>query len=160
MPPFARVIDNIGALFLRQFATWSFAAVLIIFVPRYLGDEGFGKITFATASVMVLLIFTNLGTATFTVKEVAVNKERLAELLWNSYLVRLLTNLAIVGLLAAVLPLLQLDSETRSVLYISGAMLFVMSMNRAQAAAIRGLEKMRWRLLHKFSTKAPSWLWA
>jgi hypothetical protein len=36
-------------------AVWSFSFVIVLFVPRYLGDVGLGKITFATAMLMVLV---------------------------------------------------------------------------------------------------------
>ena len=59
-----RIIDNVGALILRQLATWTLTTVLILFLPRYLGDDGFGQVTFATALVTMLLVVTNLGVGT------------------------------------------------------------------------------------------------
>jgi len=150
----ATLLDNVAVLFVRQLATWGLTGVLILFLPRYLGDEGLGKIVFATSVVAIALIFTNLGTSTFTVKQVAVDRGRLPDLLWNAYGLRLATALALSALLVAVVSLLRPDGETRAVFYVAAGILVVMSLDQAQMAAIQGLEKMRWLSLAEVMNKA------
>ena len=115
MRQLAKVADNIVALLVRQVLTWSLTAVLMVFfLPRLLGDAGLGKITFAIAVITVLLVFTNLGTATFTVKQVALDRSRVSDILWHAYALRL-----VMGLLAGAVVLLthpssQASTATRS----------------------------------------------
>jgi O-antigen/teichoic acid export membrane protein len=144
MRQLAKVADNVVALLVRQVLTWSLTAVLMIFfLPRLLGDVGLGKITFAIAVVTILLVVTNLGTATFTVKQVALDHERVSDILWHAYALRL-----VMGLLAGAVVVLAahvsgLDSDAKWVLSIASIYLIVVGLDAAQIAALQGLENMR-----------------
>lgn len=145
MKHLATIIDNIVALMLRQALTWSLTAVLMVFfLPRYLGDEGLGKITLAISVTMILQVLTNMGTAIFTVKEVALDRSRVSELLWNAYGIRLASGIALASVLVVVVRHLALEPDAKAVLYIAGATMIIMGLDKAQIAVIQGLEKMRW----------------
>jgi len=144
MRQLAKVADNVVALLVRQVLTWSLTAVLMVFfLPRLLGDAGLGKITFAIAVITILLVVTNLGTATFTVKQVALDRRRVSDILWHAYALRL-----VMGLLAGAVILLAtrlsgLDNNSKWVLSIASLTLVVMGLDAAQIAALQGLENMR-----------------
>jgi O-antigen/teichoic acid export membrane protein len=149
------VVDNIVALLLRQVLTWTLTAILMVFfLPRYLGDEGLGKIVFAVALTTMLLVLTNMGTATFTVKQLALDRSRVSELLWNAYGIRLLSGLLIAGALVSVVHFLALEPDAKAVLYIASATMIVMGLDKAQVAAIQGLENMRWIAAAEVANKA------
>ena len=149
------VVDNIVALLMRQVLTWTLTAILMVFfLPRYLGDEGLGKVTFAVSLITMLLVLTNLGTATFTVKQVALDRARVSELLWNAYAIRALTAIPIGAVVASVTRLVPLDSDAKAVLYLASATMVVMALDKAQVAAIQGLEKMRWLGAAEVANKA------
>src|SRR4051812_8993372 len=88
-PSLGRLIDNIGALVIRQVTTWGLATALVVFLPRYLADDGMGKLTFAEESMAVLLVLTNLGTSTYVAKRIATRRGEFSDLFWNSSLIRL-----------------------------------------------------------------------
>lgn len=149
------VVDNIVALLLRQVLTWTLTAILMVFfLPRYLGDEGLGKIVFAIALTTMLLVLTNMGTATFTVKQLALDRSRVSELLWNAYGIRLLSGLLIAATLISVVHFLALEPDAKAVLYIASATMIVMGLDKAQVAAIQGLENMRWIAAAEVANKA------
>ena len=154
MTPFARIIDNIIALFVRQLLTWTLTAILIVFLPKYLGDEGLGKVIFAISLTTMLLVLTNMGTATFTVKAVALDRGRLSELLWNAYAIRLLSGIAIAGSVAALTRFMSLDGQAAAVIYLASGMMVVSALDKAQVAAIQGLEEMRWPAMAEVLNKA------
>jgi O-antigen/teichoic acid export membrane protein len=154
MTPLTRIIDNIIALFVRQLLTWTLTAILIVFLPRYLGDVGLGKVTFAISLTTMLLVLTNMGTATFTVKTVALDRGRLSELLWNAYAIRLLSGIAIAGSVVAVTRFMGLDGEAAGVIYLVSGMMVVSALDKAQVAAIQGLEEMRWPAMAEVLNKA------
>jgi O-antigen/teichoic acid export membrane protein len=148
------LIDNVASLLLRQIAIWGTSFVIVLFVPRYLGDEGFGQITFATAVLMVLMIVTSLGSEELAVKRIAVRPADAAQILWRTYVVRLITSLAAAGAIVMALQVMPgVNGELRDVLYVTAATLVVMSLNGAQRAAIRGLQKMRWLSLAEVANK-------
>ena len=154
MTPLTRIIDNIIALFVRQLLTWTLTAVLIVFLPRYLGDEGLGKITFAISLITMLLVFTNMGTATFTVKSIALDRGKLSGLLWNAYAIRLLSGIAIAASVAAVTRFMRLEAEAAGVIYLVSGMMVVSALDQAQVAAFQGLEEMRWPAMADVLNKA------
>ncbi len=147
-----RLIDNVGALILRQASTWSLTFILILYLPRYLGDTGFGMVTFATALVPLLLIVTNLGVGTYLVKRIAVEPDRWSELFWDAVALRLLGTLAV---LVVMLPVVELffAGDLRGLLFLSAAALAVMSVVKTQEFAIQGLEKMRWLAFAEVANK-------
>jgi len=144
MKQLTKVADNVVALLVRQMLTWSLTGILMIFfLPRLLGDQGLGKITFAVNLVPMLLVVTNLGTATFTVKQVALGKERLSQILWHAYAVRLVLGLLVGASVVVAVNLTSVDADTKRVLSIASATLIIMGFDAAQVAALQGLEQMR-----------------
>lgn len=155
MRQLAKVADNVVALLVRQLLTWTLTAMLMVFfLPRSVGDEGLGKITFALALTTMLLVVTNVGTSTFTVKQVALEPQRLSDLLWNAYALRLVLGLGVAASVIGAVHLSPLDSQSRGVLTIASLMLVVMSLDAAQIAAIQGLEEMRWIAMAEVANKA------
>jgi O-antigen/teichoic acid export membrane protein len=153
-PSLGRLVDNVGALLFRQLATWLLASLLVLFLPRYLGDTGLGKITFALALTTVLGVLANLGTDTFIIKEVAKDRSRLPVLFWNAAALRLALGLIALTLVSALAHAFVGDGELRLVLIVYGANLVVMSLNRALEASFQGLERMRWISIAEVLNKA------
>jgi O-antigen/teichoic acid export membrane protein len=154
MRQLAKVADNIVALLVRQFLTWSLTAVLMIFfLPRHLGDAGLGKITFAVNLIPMLLVATNLGTATFTVKQVALDRNRLSQMLWHAYAIRLVIGVLIAAGVVLGAELSHVEPDMKRVLVIAAVMLIIMGFDAAQIAALQGLEEMRWIALAEVANK-------
>jgi O-antigen/teichoic acid export membrane protein len=148
-----RLLDNVVALILRHVLVWSLSIISVLIVPRYLGDEGLGHITFATGLLMVGLALTSLGTEPYVVKQIAADQIRAGPLLALSYATRLCTSVVVALALVIALQVWRVDAELRAVLYAGGMMLIVMSISRAQAAAIQGLQRMRWFSLSEVLNK-------
>jgi O-antigen/teichoic acid export membrane protein len=148
-----RLLDNVVALILRHVLVWSLSIISVLIVPRYLGDEGLGHITFATGLIMVGLALTSLGTEPYVVKQIAADQTRAGPLLALSYATRLFTSVVVALALVIALQVWRVDAELRAVLYAGAAMLVVMSISRAQSAAIQGLQRMRWFSLSEVLNK-------
>jgi O-antigen/teichoic acid export membrane protein len=148
-----RLVDNLGALFLRQASTWTLTFILILYLPRYLGDTGFGMVTFATALVPLLLLVTDMGVGTFLVKRIAMQPERWSDMFWNAVAVRLLCT---VGVACVMLPVVALffGGELQGLLFVSAGTLAILSIVKTQEFAIQGLEKMRWLAFAEIANKA------
>lgn len=155
MRQLAKVADNVIALLVRQVLTWSLTAILmILFLPRLLGDEGLGKITFAVAMITMLLVVTNLGTATFTVKQVALDRGRVSDILWHAYILRLVLGVLVGGAVVLATQMSSLDGDSKRVLSVASVTLIIMGLDAAQVAALQGLEDMRWIAVAEVAGKA------
>ncbi len=155
MRQLAKVADNVIALFVRQLLTWSLTGILMIFfLPRLLGDQGLGKITFAINLLPMLLVVTNLGTVTFTVKQVALDRSRLSQMLWHAYAIRLVLGVLLGAGMVLGVQMSGVDTDTKRVLSIATAMLVVMGLDAAQVSALQGLENMRRIAMAEVANKA------
>jgi O-antigen/teichoic acid export membrane protein len=148
-----RLIDNVGALVLRQASTWSLTFVLILYLPRYLGDARFGMVTFATALLPLLLVVTNLGVGTYLVKRIAVQPADWSDLFWNAIALRLGGTVAVLLLMLPIVRVL-FEGDLQGLLLLTGVTLAVMSIVKTQEFAIQGLEKMRWLAFAEIANKA------
>ncbi len=95
----SRVLKNAAFQAGSQAITWVFAWVLLIYLPRYLGDEGFGRLFFAISFSLIASIFLNLGINTFLMKEVAKDPERGPKLLANAMSVKAALALVVYALM-------------------------------------------------------------
>ena len=74
-----------------QVLTWALSWVLLVLLPRYLGDDGFGKLFFAISYGTIFSTLINLGVNTYLTKQVAVFREgkdgggAVAELIANAF---------------------------------------------------------------------------
>lgn len=65
------MISNMFALVLAQLATWLSSLIMLIIVPRYLGDAQFGQLSFAYSFVAIFGLFSSLGFGPLIVKVTA-----------------------------------------------------------------------------------------
>jgi O-antigen/teichoic acid export membrane protein len=65
-------LKNTAIQALSQVITWTLSWILLVILPRYLGDTQFGKLFFALSYGTIFSTLINLGVNTFLVKEVAI----------------------------------------------------------------------------------------
>ena len=71
-----------------QIITWGSSFILMLFLPRYLGSEEYGRLYLAMSIAMILEIVIDFGGQYHITKEVSRSPERTATLLVNSFLMR------------------------------------------------------------------------
>ncbi len=67
-----RALKNTAIQAAGQVVTWVLSWILLVILPRYLGDSQFGKLFFALSYGTIFSTLINLGVNTFLVREVAV----------------------------------------------------------------------------------------
>lgn len=91
-----KIAKNTGILFISNIVTFILGFLYIVYTARYLGAESFGILSFALAFAGIFGVFTDLGLATLTTREVSRNKS-----LAGKYLV----NIAVIKILLAIITL-------------------------------------------------------
>ena len=76
---------NVLLMFLTQFATWAVTFVVMIFVPRYLGAVGLGKLSYVSSTVGLFGVLVSLGTGTVMIRSVSRDHSSAPSYLINSY---------------------------------------------------------------------------
>ena len=125
----ARVAKNIVGTLVTQLLTFAMAFLVNLYLPRYLGPGGTGKIGIIASWVTVLGVFVPLGTSQVIVKEVARDRSRVGELLAAGLTLRLLMGVVTIPLACLVAWLLGYSRELLVLLLVSvpGMVVFVLS---------------------------------
>lgn len=80
------VARNFSIMFVAQMANWVASFVLLMFLPRYLGSEDYGRLYLALSIKMMLGLFIDFGGNFLIPKEVA-RSEQEGQKILNSYLI-------------------------------------------------------------------------
>jgi O-antigen/teichoic acid export membrane protein len=136
------VARNASFLMASQLITWGLAVLLMIFMPRYLGAAGIGRIQLASSIWTVMTIFIAFGMDTLMIKEIARNPARTAELFSISVILRAIFFVFGFGIVALYAHLARYPLETLYVIGIIGFANFILQFTSACTAALQGLERM------------------
>jgi O-antigen/teichoic acid export membrane protein len=140
---YARVVQSILTLGAGQVLTWIGAVVLLVLLPRYLGDENLGKLTFAWALTALFGIVADLGVTTFLAKEIARDRTLVGPLLKSVLVSRLPLSAFAAGGAAAFVTIAGYDEVTRQIVYVLSLGIVVGSFANVLGAALQGLQRMR-----------------
>ncbi len=84
------IARNTAAMMGSQVITWISSVALLVILPRFLGDESFGRFYFAAALAGLVSIFVELGIGNYYVIEVSRTKAKASELFVNGAFLRIL----------------------------------------------------------------------
>ncbi|HYQ85617.1 MAG TPA: flippase [Bacteroidota bacterium] len=85
------VTKNTAVMMGSQLITWTSSFVLMLFLPRYLGSEAYGKLFLALSVAAVLRIFVEFGGHFYITKHVARDLDRTPRLFVDSAALRIFT---------------------------------------------------------------------
>ncbi len=99
----ASIARNTKAMLVSQVITWSSSFLLMLFLPRYLGPEEYGRLYFAISLNALTGLLIDLGLTMFFVKEIARDKGKIQLLIVNGLALRALAwTISFVGTIAFV----------------------------------------------------------
>ncbi len=93
-----KIAKNTGFLFAAEIADKLLSFFLVVVITRYLGDVGFGVYSFAFAFVGIFSILSNLGLATFMIREIAKDKSRTEKFVNNIVTLKFLLDIPLFAL--------------------------------------------------------------
>jgi len=137
----SRTIKNAAFQMFTQAITWVLTWILIVYLPRYLGDEGFGKLFFATSFGILFAMFINLGINTYLVKEVARDRTKGPKILANVLSIEIILSLAVFGVMVVIARLMDLTPEGVTATYIIGLSVVIGALGSNFASYFQGIEK-------------------
>jgi len=137
-----RVARNVLVTLATQLVSWGLTFAVTLYLPRYVGDAGLGKLAFAASFIAVFGMVVPLGTSTFLVKEIARDRSRTGELLLAALILRVPLAIGMTGLAIGVVSLLGYSSLTRGLVLVSALGMLANTVNDAFGAALQGQENM------------------
>jgi O-antigen/teichoic acid export membrane protein len=133
---------NMFALLVSQAATWIISLIVLAVVPDYLGDDGFGKLTFATAYVAFFILAAELGTPTYMTKEVARDHSIVGSYVFNTFLLKIVWSVVLSIVAVALARLLGNTGDVLALIAIGCFGMLCTVLNDVLAAALAGMERM------------------
>ncbi len=125
-----------------QLISWFLATVMIVFVPRYLGAEGVGKLHLAESWWIMLGVLITFGMDTLLIKETARGVEETPQFFGTSIVLRVLFFSICIVLLSAVLHAIGYSQEKLYIMLLLGAAGLVWQLTNACQSILNGLELM------------------
>ncbi|WP_448202719.1 flippase [Azospirillum sp. sgz302134] len=118
-----RIFLNIRALGLARVATLFSGLVTTAWTARALGPDSFGVLGFGTSMLAYAALFVNLGLSTYAVREIARDRDRVAELTDHVLTLRTLLALLVGGIYAAFVLTLDKPALVKTVLLVQAVQL-------------------------------------
>ena len=137
-----KVARNVVATLATQLISWGLTFAVTLYLPRYVGDVGLGKLAFAASFVAVFGVIVPLGTSTLLVKEIARDRSRTGELLLAALALRLPLGLLVAGLAVGLASLLGYPPLTRVLVTMAALGMLAGTINDAFGAALQGQENL------------------
>ena len=111
---------NTFYIFVSQ-ATGKFLSLLFVsIVARHLGTQGYGRLAFAFSFTYILTMFMDFGINTILVREIAREKEKAKEFLYNALLLKCILAISVFLLIFISVFLTHISYPTSVVIYIIG----------------------------------------
>ena len=137
-----RIMRNVLVTLATQLISWGLTFAVTLYLPRYVGDVGLGRLAFAASFLAVFSVLVPLGTSTLLIKEIARDRSRTGELLVAVLLLRVPLAILMTGLAIGLTSLLGYPSLTRVLVMVAALGMIVGTVNDAFAAALQGQEDM------------------
>jgi len=171
-----RALKNTAIQAASQLITWTLSWILLVILPRKLGDANFGKLFFALSYSMIFSQLINLGVNTFLVREVAVlhpapelpatentrRRNALRALISNVFTLKVALAFVVYALQSALIFVLPYDAATRTAVLIIGLGTCVGAIGQTLGGVFQGLENMLGPnlavILEKTITTGGCWL--
>lgn len=148
------IAKNAGAMMASQLTTWTFAIILMIFLPRYLGAFGVGQYHLAVSIWGIAGMLAAFGMDVLLTKEIARKPSRIDELFGTSLVLRLLLYGLGFAAVAIYANLAGYAAETLNVIYIIGVEKLFAQLMRVCQASLQGLERMEYISIAEIGGKA------
>ena len=149
-------LKNTATQAVSQLVTWTLSWILLVILPRYLGDSQFGKLFFAISYCTIFSTIINLGVNTFLVKEVAIlhpapdappveitkHRAALYALLSNVFTCKIALAVVIYTFQSILIFFLPYDTASREAVMIIGLGTCLGAVTQALGGAFQGLQYM------------------
>lgn len=133
---------NVVVTIAAQMVSWALTFVVTLFVPRYVGDVGLGKLAFAASLVSIFGVIVPLGTTTVLIKEIARDRDRTGELLRAVLCLRIPLAVVMMGLAVGSVSLMGYPILTRYLVLFGGIGFLISTSSEALSAALKGQENL------------------
>jgi O-antigen/teichoic acid export membrane protein len=147
-------VRNALTLGLSLTLTWGIALIVRLYVPRLLGPERFGALSFADAFTATAFVALNLGVDTYVRKEISVRPDHASDFVGGIIALRGVLTVLIFVAMEVILRMTHRNSETRLLVYIYGVGQFFVNGNATSSGLLHARGKVKGMSVVSVVTKA------
>lgn len=136
------VARNTAIMLARQAANWIIALVLVLLIPRYLGDVGLGQLQFAQSFAALVSVGVGLGMGKMLTREIARSRADAQALLHTAFTVRVVASVIATGVVVVIVWLSGIRGESAAIVYVATAALLLRGVGRVGVSLLHGKEDM------------------
>jgi O-antigen/teichoic acid export membrane protein len=139
----ARLISrNFLATLVTQLVSWVLTFIVTMYLPRYAGTDGMGRLAVAGSFIAIFSVLASLGTSSVLIKDIARDHSRAGELLGAALLVRIPLALLLGAIGYGIACLLNYATELRLFILLAAIGIVVGTVNDVLGAVLQGMEKL------------------
>lgn len=139
-----KIAKNIGVLLFAKIVSHIINFFFIMYTARYFGAEGFGILSFALAFTGLFGVFSDIGLATLTVREVARDKSLAQKYLGNIVVMKIILVVITFGLIVLTINLLGYPEQTVKVVYLVALSIIAGAFSEMFYSIFHAYEKMEY----------------
>ena len=136
------IVRNILATLATQAISWILTFAVMLYLPKYAGADGLGKLAFAASLVGLLGSLVPLGTSSVLIRDIARDRSRTGELLLAALVIRVPLGLVMMVLTILLGRILGYPALTRTFILFMSFGMVVSTLNDALSAALQGQENL------------------
>jgi O-antigen/teichoic acid export membrane protein len=136
------IARNTGILFFSSLASKALSFFFTMYSAQYLGDEGFGLLSYLLAVVGIIGIFTDIGLAQLMTREVARDRSRTGKYFYNTIVIKLLLILVTLVAVTVYMAVVRTPPEIYALVYLFVAYIIFMHFSGVFNSLFQAYERM------------------
>ncbi|WP_230740897.1 flippase [Methanooceanicella nereidis] len=145
-----KIAQNTFILMLAQIISTVFGFFYLVIIARYLGDAGFGVLSFALAVTGMFSVVADLGLSVLTTREIARNKSLAGKYIGNLTMVKLVLSVITFGLIFATVMILGYPQETVIVVCLVAISTILMTFTNLFYGIFQAYDEMKYQGVGQF----------
>src|ERR1051326_6498266 len=143
----SRVLRNVAAMLLGQMTTTVLSLLVTIYVPRNVGPTFVGELAIGTILTSLLTNFMAMGVSTVIIRDVARDHAKAADLIGAALVIKMLTALPYLFLVAAIGWLVGYSPTTQTVIAITSVGVILAMLTEPFQSGFQAFERMKYNSL-------------
>jgi len=142
-----RIAKNTGVIIAGDIVNKAISLAVGIFLARYLGAGGYGKLAFVSAYLAFFIIVTDLGINTILVREISRDKSLALKYTGNAAAIKLILSILAIASAAIIIILMPYPADTKVYIYIMSLTLFFNSFSGLYSTIFQVNLKMNYNVI-------------
>ncbi len=150
------IAKNSGTIILGNLINYGLDFLVLIYLSRYLGRDGYGIYSFVLTYIFFFGILANLGIQKILIRELSLEKMESGKIVGNALIIKFILSISSILISFLIINLLGYPVETRNLVYIASLSLLFLALEDSFSAFFLANLKAKYSVLSSISGKLVS----